>query len=184
MPSMSQKLAPALALSFPILRDNLRQCHGLLHGHRRINLDTHFTAAVRDVVCSNIIGTAQHQLNVTVAHDLSPEVIGIPVLKLTQALHSEHHADISRADNTEGSAEIRSVWGTADTADVIELIQDHVNRNGTFTTGGIISKTSQLDKQEREEQRGYKCHRCFLITENDVIGTFAFAWGGKVDIGE
>ena len=37
----------------------------------------------RNIFGSNIVGTSEHQLDIAVANNLCPEVVGIPVLKLT-----------------------------------------------------------------------------------------------------
>ena len=47
-----------------------------------------------------------HKLDVAVADDFGPKVVGIPVLKLTKALNGEHDPNIPGADDAQGTAEI------------------------------------------------------------------------------
>ena len=86
--------------------------------------------------------------NLTVTDDLGPEVVGISVLELAQALHRKHDTDITGADHTERSTEIRTVRSTADSPDVIELVQDQIDRNRAPPLRRQVSKASQLDEQE------------------------------------
>ena len=50
-----EELALSLPLCFPILWDYLRNGNGFLHRHGRIHNDAHFSAAVRYVICGNIV---------------------------------------------------------------------------------------------------------------------------------
>lgn len=86
-----------LPLCFPVLGNHLRDGNGFLHRHGGIHNDAHFAAAIRYVIRSDIIRTAEHKLDVAVADDFGPKIVGIPVLKLTKTLNGEHDPNIPGA---------------------------------------------------------------------------------------
>ena len=94
-----QQPALALPLSLSVLRDHLRHSYGFLYRHGGVDLYTHIPAPGRKIFRAYIIGTSKHQLNITVADDLGPQVIGIPVLKLSQTLHRKHNINGPAPDN-------------------------------------------------------------------------------------
>ena len=112
-----------MALGLPILGNHLRNRHRLLRGHGGFHLDTHITASCREISCGHIVRTAKHQLDITVADDLRPQVVGIPILKLAQTLNCDHDPDITGSDDAEGSGKVRTVRCTADTANIFYVKQ-------------------------------------------------------------
>lgn len=107
----------------------LRYGNGLAHGHGGVDLHRHITAPRGEVLGADLIGTAQHELHVQVTDDLRPEIVGIPVLELTEALHGQHHIDRTAADNAERTGEIRTVRCATELAHIVELIEDEVDRD-------------------------------------------------------
>ena len=85
----SQQPSAPLALRLTVLWDDLRYGNGLAHGHGGVDLHRHITAPRGEVLGADLIGTAQHKLHVQVTDDLCPEIVGIPVLELTEALYGQ-----------------------------------------------------------------------------------------------
>ena len=136
----------ALALGLPVLGNHLGHRHGVADGHGGIHLDAHIPAAGGEELRRHLVGAAQHQLDVTVANDLRPQVIGITVLELSQTLHRQHHVDPPAADDREGAGEVRTVRCAAQLANVVELIQDQVHRHRAAHLRGAVGKAHQLDE--------------------------------------
>jgi hypothetical protein len=49
-------------------------------------------------------------------------------LELSETLNSQHDPDISGTNHTQCACKVRAVGSAADTTDVIELIQDEIDR--------------------------------------------------------
>ncbi len=143
-----EELTLSLPLCFPVLGNHLCDGYGFLHGHGGIHNDAHFSAAVRYVIRSDIIRTTEHKLDVAVADDFGPKIVGIAVLKLAKALDSKHDPNIPGADDAQRSTEIRAVRRATDSADVVELVQNQIHGYRTPSAGGKIGKAGKLDKQE------------------------------------
>ena len=80
----SQQLSPAHSFDVSVLRDDLRYGDRSPHSHCGIDLNTHLAAAVGKIFGAHLIGTAEHELDVHIADDLSPKIIGIAILQLTE----------------------------------------------------------------------------------------------------
>ena len=52
----------------------------------------------------------------------------IAVLELSETLNSQHDPDISGSDHAKSACKVRAVGSAADTTDVIELIEDEIDR--------------------------------------------------------
>ena len=142
----SQQPSAPLALRLTVLGDDLRYGNGLAHGHGGVDLHRHITAPRGEVLGADLIGTAQHELHVQVADDLRPEIVGIPVLELTEALHGQHHIDRTAADNAERTGEIRTVRCAAELAHIVELIEDEVDRDFAAQLRRAVGIAHQLDE--------------------------------------
>ena len=123
-----QQPSPSLALCLTILGDHLGNGHCLPYSHGGLDRDTHISAAGRKILGCYTIGAAEHELNIAVADDFCPEIVGIAVLELSETLNGQHDPDISGADHAKSACKVRAVGSAADTTDVIELIQDEIDR--------------------------------------------------------
>ena len=133
--------------------NHLGHRHGLAHRHGGTDLDAHVPAAGGEELRCHLVGAAQHQLDVTVANDLRPQVIGITVLELSQTLHRQHHVDPPAADDREGAGEVRTVRCAAQLANVVELIQDQVHRHRAAHLRVLSAKrTSLMNRKEKNRE--------------------------------
>ena len=123
------KLTPSLTFIVPVLRDHLCHGNGFANRHRGIDLYTHVAAAIREISGTDIIGTTEHQLNIAVSDDFSPQVIRISVLQLSKTLYSQHNPNVTGAAYAEAPCKIRAVLRTSDATDIVKLVQNQINRN-------------------------------------------------------
>ncbi len=120
----------------------------------------------------HIVRTAEHELNIAVADDLGPEVIGVAVLQLTETLNGQHDPDVPGTHHAEGAGKVRSIRSAADLADVVELIQDQIDRHVAAAVGLRVRVTGQLDEHEGEKQGRQESHACLLVAEHHKVGAF------------
>ena len=142
----SQQTSAPLPLCLTVLWDDLRYGNGLAHGHGGVDLHRHITAPRGEVLGADLIGTAQHELHVQVTDDLRPEIVGIPVLELTEALYGQHHIDRTAADNAERTGKIRTVRCAAELAHIVELIEDEVDRDFAAQLRRAVGIADQFDE--------------------------------------
>ena len=124
-----EQSSASLALSLTVLRDHLGNGNGLADGHRGFDQHAHIPAAGRKILGRHAVRAAEHKLDIAVADDLGPEVVGIPVLELAEALYGQHDPDVPGADDAQRAGKVRAVRCAADPADIIELIQDKIDRD-------------------------------------------------------
>ena len=123
-----QKPSPSLAFCLAILGDHLGYGHCLPYGHGGLDQNAHISAAGRKILGCHTVGAAEHELNIAVADDLGPEIVGIAVLELPETLNGQHDPDISGTDHAKSACKVRAVGSAADASDVVKLIQDEIDR--------------------------------------------------------
>ena len=123
-----QKPSSSLAFCLSVLGNHLGNSHRLPYGHGGLDRDTHISAAGRKILGCHTVGAAEHELNIAVADDFGPEIVGIAVLKLSETLNGQHDPDISGTDHAQCARKVRAVGSAADAPDVIELIEDEIDR--------------------------------------------------------
>ena len=158
-----QQASSSLAFCLAILGDHLGYGHCLPYGHGGLDRDTHISAAGRKILGCHTVGAAEHELNIAVADDFGPEIVGIAVLKLSEALNGQHNPDISGADHAKSACKVRAVGSAADATDVIELIEDEIDRYVACPRRTAVSISGQFNEEEREKQGRQKRHAGILI---------------------
>lgn len=158
-----KQASPSLAFCLAILGDHLCNGHRLPYGHGGLDRDTHISAAGRKILGCHTVGAAEHELNIAVADDFGPEIVGISVLELSKALNGQHDPDISGTDHAQCARKVRAVGSAADATDVVKLIQDEIDRYIAGTSRTAVSVSCQLDEEEREEQGRQESHAGVLI---------------------
>lgn len=143
-----EKPALPLPLCLPVLGNHLRNSQRFLYRHGGIDLYAHIAAARRKILGAHIIRAAQHELYVAVADDLGPQIIGIPVLQLSQTLHRKHYIDGAAADNREGSGEVRAICRAAQLPNIVELVENEIDRYRTAYLRSTVRITDKLDEEE------------------------------------
>ena len=87
-------------------------------------------------------------MDVTVADDFGPQILGIPVLQLTEALYGKHDPDISRPHHGKGSSKIGSVFRTSNAAHIVKLIQYQIDGHVAAAVRATVGIASQFDEHE------------------------------------
>ena len=87
-------------------------------------------------------------MDVAVADDFGPQILGIPILQLTEALHGQHDSDISRPHNRKGSCKIGSVFRTSNAAHIVKLIQYQIDGHIAAAVRTTVGISSQFDEHE------------------------------------
>ena len=87
-------------------------------------------------------------MDVAVADNFGPQILGIPILQLTEALHGQHDSDISRPYHGKRSGKIGSVFRASNAAHIVKLIQNQINGYVAATVRATVGISSQFDEHE------------------------------------
>ena len=87
-------------------------------------------------------------MDVAIADNFGPQILGIPVLQLTETLYGKHDPDISRPHDGKGSCKVGSVFCASNAPHIVKLIQYQIDRHIAAAVRATVCIASQFDEHE------------------------------------